>query len=52
MRSYQLHANCYITKPVDFEEFSEIIRALLEFWLTVAKLPARTAAVVGDAAQV
>ena len=40
LRSYDLHANCYITKPVDLEQFFNVIRTLEEFWLTVVKLPA------------
>ena len=39
MKSYQLHANCYITKPVDLDEFFSVIDSLELFWLTVAKLP-------------
>jgi two-component system, chemotaxis family, response regulator Rcp1 len=38
-RAYSLHANCYITKPAGFDEFSRTMRALAEFWVTVAKLP-------------
>ena len=38
-RSYQLHANCYITKPVDFDRFIQIVRSIEEFWLTILKLP-------------
>ena len=41
LRSYQLHANCYITKPVDFNQFLHIIAAIEEFWLSVVKLPGR-----------
>jgi chemotaxis family two-component system response regulator Rcp1 len=41
LRSYQLHANCYISKPVDLAKFSSIIRSIEDFWLTVAKLPGR-----------
>jgi two-component system, chemotaxis family, response regulator Rcp1 len=41
LRSYQLHANCYISKPVDLAQFSNIIRSIEDFWLTVAKLPGR-----------
>jgi CheY-like chemotaxis protein len=41
LRSYQLHANCYISKPVDLAKFSNIIRSIEDFWLTVAKLPGR-----------
>ena len=40
-RAYQLHANCYITKPVDFNQFLHIITAIEEFWLKVVKLPGR-----------
>jgi two-component system, chemotaxis family, response regulator Rcp1 len=39
LRSYQLHANCYITKPVDFEQFLKIVRSIEDFWFTVVKLP-------------
>ena len=39
LKSYQLSANCYITKPVDFHEFMEAIKALETFWLSVVKLP-------------
>jgi chemotaxis family two-component system response regulator Rcp1 len=40
-RAYQLHANCYITKPVDFNQFLRIITTIEEFWLSVVKLPKR-----------
>ena len=39
IRTYDLHANCYITKPVDFEKFVSVIRLVDEFWLTVVRLP-------------
>ena len=39
LRSYQLHANCYITKPVDFTQFMEVVKAIEHFWLTVVTLP-------------
>jgi len=39
LRAYDLHANCYITKPVDFNRFMEVVRAIEGFWLTVVKLP-------------
>ena len=39
MRSYQLHANCYITKPVDLDQFIKIVRSIEDFWLTVVRLP-------------
>lgn len=37
--AYDLHANCYIAKPVDFEQFIDVVRALEQFWLTIATLP-------------
>jgi CheY-like chemotaxis protein len=37
--SYNLHANCYITKPVDLDKFIEIIRGIENFWLSIVKLP-------------
>ncbi len=39
IKSYSLHANCYITKPVDFLQFINIVSLIEEFWLTVVKLP-------------
>jgi two-component system, chemotaxis family, response regulator Rcp1 len=39
--AYQLKANCYITKPVDFDQFVDVIRAIGRFWLEVAILPSR-----------
>ncbi len=41
LKAYKLHANCYITKPVDFERFTEIIRQVEGFWLQLVKLPRR-----------
>jgi CheY-like chemotaxis protein len=43
VRTYELHANCYITKPVDLEKFIDIIRAIEDFWLAVVRLPSATA---------
>lgn len=40
-RSYDLHANCYITKPVDLDRFITVIRSIEDFWCTVVKLPPR-----------
>lgn len=37
--SYELNANCYITKPVDYDEFIHIIRAIENFWFSIVKLP-------------
>jgi CheY-like chemotaxis protein len=39
--TYDLHANCYITKPVDFDQFLKVVRSIEDFWLTVVKLPPR-----------
>jgi chemotaxis family two-component system response regulator Rcp1 len=39
LRAYSLHANCYITKPVDFIQFTRIVRTIEEFWLTIVALP-------------
>lgn len=39
LKAYDLHANCYITKPVDFRQFMVVVRAIEEFWLTIVKLP-------------
>ena len=39
LKSYNLHANCYITKPVDLGQFMKIVGSIEEFWLTVVKLP-------------
>jgi CheY-like chemotaxis protein len=39
LRSYKLHANCYITKPVGLDGFLEVVKSIDSFWLTVVKLP-------------
>jgi two-component system, chemotaxis family, response regulator Rcp1 len=39
LRTYNLHANCYITKPVDLEQFITVVKSIESFWLTVVKLP-------------
>ncbi|MDC4227279.1 MAG: response regulator [Candidatus Manganitrophus sp.] len=39
LKSYELHANCYVTKPVDFEQFITVVKSVEDFWLTVVKLP-------------
>ncbi len=38
-RSYELYANCYIAKPIDLENFAEVVNAIENFWLKVVKLP-------------
>ena len=39
LRAYDLHANCYITKPVDLDQFMKVIRLIDEFWVSVVTLP-------------
>src|SRR4028118_1069994 len=39
LKAYGLHANCYISKPVDFEQFANVVRAIDQFWFTVVTLP-------------
>ena len=39
LRSYNLHANCYVTKPVGFEQFVTVGKSIENFWLTIVKLP-------------
>lgn len=41
LRSYSLHANAYVTKPVDFERFIDVIRRIDEFFVSVVRLPRR-----------
>jgi CheY-like chemotaxis protein len=38
--AYSRHANCYVTKPIDIDEFIEAVRSIEDFWLTVVRLPA------------
>jgi two-component system, chemotaxis family, response regulator Rcp1 len=38
--SYDLHANCYLTKPVELDEFINVVRKIEDFWMTIVKLPA------------
>jgi len=39
LRAYGLHANCYVTKPVDFDQFTNVVKAIENFWFTVVSLP-------------
>lgn len=41
LRSYNLHANAYITKPVDFDQFIKVVKSIENFWLEIVKLPSR-----------
>ena len=40
-KTYNLHANCCITKPVDLDRFIEVVKAIEDSWLTIVKLPVR-----------
>jgi two-component system, chemotaxis family, response regulator Rcp1 len=39
LRTYQLHANCYIMKPVDFTRFTQVVQSIESFWFNVVKIP-------------
>jgi chemotaxis family two-component system response regulator Rcp1 len=39
LRTYNLHANCYVTKPVDLDQFVNVVKSLEDFWLAIVKLP-------------
>ena len=39
VKSYNLYANCYVTKPVDLEQFVKVVKSIEDFWLTIVKLP-------------
>jgi CheY-like chemotaxis protein len=39
MRSYDLHANCYVTKPLDLRQFSRVVQSLDDFWFSIVRLP-------------
>jgi two-component system, chemotaxis family, response regulator Rcp1 len=39
LRSYRLHANCFITKPVDLEQLTKVVQAIEQFWFTLVRLP-------------
>ena len=41
LKVYDLNANCYITKPVDLDEFIKIVASIQDFWLTIVKLPSK-----------
>ena len=38
-KTYNLHANCYITKPIDLDQFIQVVKSIEDFWLTIVKLP-------------
>src|SRR6266446_7406050 len=39
LRAYNLNANCYVSKPVDLDQFIKVVRTINDFWLTIVKLP-------------
>ncbi|MGH9744747.1 MAG: response regulator [Candidatus Acidiferrales bacterium] len=39
LKTYNLHANCYVTKPVDLDQFVTVVKSLEDFWLAIVKLP-------------
>jgi chemotaxis family two-component system response regulator Rcp1 len=39
LKSYNLHANCYVTKPLDLDQFITVVQSIEQFWLTIVKLP-------------
>ena len=39
VKTYNLHANCYVTKPIDLEQFIMVVKSISDFWLTIVKLP-------------
>ena len=41
LRAYDLHGNCYITKPIDLDQFIKVVRSIKEYWLTIVRLPPR-----------
>ena len=41
LKSYNLHANCYITKPLDLDRFMQVVKQIEDFWLTIVRLPPR-----------
>ncbi|KCZ71462.1 response regulator with CheY-like receiver domain and winged-helix DNA-binding domain [Candidatus Methanoperedens nitroreducens] len=41
LKSYNLHANCYIIKPIDLDQFIAIVKQVIEFWFTIVSLPPR-----------
>jgi chemotaxis family two-component system response regulator Rcp1 len=43
LKAYDLHANCYISKPVDLNQFNKIVQTIEDFWFTIVKLPSQGA---------
>jgi chemotaxis family two-component system response regulator Rcp1 len=41
LKAYDLHANCYISKPVDIDQFMTVVKAIEDFWVTIVRVPTR-----------
>jgi two-component system, chemotaxis family, response regulator Rcp1 len=41
LKAYDLHANCYISKPLEIDQFLTVVKAIEDFWLTIVKIPPR-----------
>jgi CheY-like chemotaxis protein len=41
LRTYDLHANCYVTKPVDLDQFIKVVKSIEDFWLSIVRLPSQ-----------
>ena len=41
VKTYNLHANCYITKPIDLDQFIKVVKSIEDFWITIVKLPTK-----------
>jgi two-component system response regulator len=42
LKSYNLHANCYVTKPIDLGQFTRVVRSIENFWFSIVKLPPKS----------
>ncbi len=42
IKSYKLHANCFISKPLDLDQFMKVVRSIEDFWLSIVKLPSKS----------
>ena len=48
LRTYRLHANCFITKPVDLEQFIRVVQSIEQFWFSIVRLPSSPAPEDGE----
>ena len=39
LKSYELHANCFVTKPIDLKQFFKVVKSIKEFWVSIVVLP-------------